>query len=146
MILIGAIIFVPFAKSFFITKEIKNDTRNIATKWINENLEKDAKIYLDDKYYSPRPREGKFEVKDLKPLTDFPFEKYKKKGVDYVIVNSFRFDRYYKSAKSSETAKEGKGYYERIFREFELKKEFKPLYSFETYGFHNPIIYIYKVR
>ena len=102
-------------------------------------------ICLDDAYYSPRPSGKKFELDYASRMHHRTIAKLQEKKVNYVVLNSFRADRYEYSWKFSKKAKLRRDYYEGLVEYGTLIKEILPRFAFQTYGFHNPVIRIYQL-
>ncbi|MCK4830437.1 hypothetical protein KA005_82730 [bacterium] len=66
-------------------------------------------------------------------------------GFQFLIVCSFDYDRYRYSLKSSAVSQKAYKAYQDFDCELQLIKVFKPRFSFQTYGSHNPIITVYKI-
>jgi hypothetical protein len=145
VVLILVCVGTPLAKTALINAAIKEDTRVIGSEWINSNLPEGAVICLDDAYYSPRPSGKKFELDYASRMHHRTIAKLQEKKVNYVVLNSFRADRYEYSWKFSKKAKLRRDYYEGLVEYGTLIKEILPRFAFQTYGFHNPVIRIYQL-
>jgi len=112
-------------------------TRIEAKEWINENIPRGKRIAYE--FYFPHfPR---YRMKNIYTIGTHPFEWYKDR-FDYIIVNSARYGRYFKTSL---------GQYQGIRRNYEdietnsqLVKQFDP----PTFSPNNPnpVIKIYKVK
>ena len=134
------------------TVSIKYDTREQMRDWMVEHLDPNAKVLVNGGPYSPLLTETSFEVDLLvrnKPNT-FELERLRKSGSTYVLLSSFVYDRYLsdgptlKGSKKEGLRKFFRARFKEIFSEFELVKEVKPRWN--SYGFHNPILKLYKIK
>lgn len=146
-VFIGAVLICllpPLIRTSLINASLQKDTRKIAAEWINENLEPDATLFLYDAYYSPRPDSTKFTVKFKKRIYSDSEDNLRRKGPDYLILNSFRYGRYTYSHLFSDQARHIYDYYQHLMKTCTLVTEIRPQYTCQTYGFHNPIIRVYR--
>ncbi len=137
--------FVPLLHSALVTAELPRDTRLTATDWINAHLEPGARVFLDDAYYSPRPSTEKFHVRYARRMYRESPESLRRWGADYLVLNSFRLGRYDYSAPFNPTAAAIRERYRDLLRDAVQVREFRPRFSLQTYGFHNPIIWVYRL-
>ena len=135
----------PLAKTAVINAALKSDTRVRGTHWINEHLEPGSIICLDDAYYSPRPDEDTFDVRYTSRMYRYPLERLLKEEFDYVVLNSFRYHRYEIARAFSQTATDIYADYREIIDACEPIHEIRPALGWQTYGFHNPVIWIYRL-
>jgi hypothetical protein len=140
----------PLVCSTLISAAIADDTRFAAAKWIDEHLPRGSKLALDDPRYSPRPNERRVTAKYFglfsNRLHDAPLERLRAQGYDYVVVNSFRTERFRIARSGSEEASRANAYFVELRRRATLVREFRPRFALQTYGFHNPVIAIYDIR
>jgi hypothetical protein len=136
---------VPFAKTAVINAALKNDTRVRGSAWINENIEPGADICLDDAFYSPRPDAERFGVHYTSRMYHYPLQRLQAKHMDYVVLNSFRYERYVVARRFTTRAAEIYALYREIMDAGELVHEIRPALPWQTYGFHNPVIWIYRL-
>jgi len=136
---------VPLLTSALVTSGTKHDTRMAATEWINANLEEGATVYLDDVFYSPRPDPERFVVDYRKRMYHASLETLRKRKVDYVVLNSFRTERYRACRAFSGEASRIYDYYVQLEQTGRLVREFAPRFRCQEYGFHNPVIKVYRL-
>ena len=141
----AACVIVPLLKSAVVTHAVKRDTRMAATEWIDANIEEGARIYLDDVFYSPRPDVERFDVDYRRRMYHASLEVLEKREVDYVVLNSFRTDRYETCRRFSEEASRIHDYYRGLTAAGDLVRTFAPEISCQTYGFHNPVVSVYRM-
>jgi 4-amino-4-deoxy-L-arabinose transferase-like glycosyltransferase len=144
--LIAVCLLCPLGKTALINASLSKDTRIMATEWINENLEQDATIGIDSPVYGPRPSRHRFTVFHKERLYGTSFEDLEENNTDYVVLNNFKSDRFNYCYRNSEHAQQAYLYYRELEDRYELVKEIRPAFKLQSYGFHNPIISIYKVR
>ncbi len=146
-IAIGLILILfPLCKSIILAAGVHSDTRDLAARWIEENLPPESRILMGSRSYSPQNfAPSNFEVTYDVNIHTKSVQKLIEKEIDYIVVNSFQYDRYQFSRKFTEEAQEAYEAYELYERELELIKLFQPRFSFQSYGQHNPIIRIYKI-
>jgi hypothetical protein len=136
--------------SVLVSAAIKEDTRFTAAAWIDEHVPRGSKLALDDPRYSPRPDERRVTAKYFglfsNRLHDAPLERLRAQGYDYVVVNSFRTDRFRIARSGSDEAARANAYFVELRRRAALVREFRPRFALQTYGFHNPVIAIYDIR
>lgn len=138
-------ILVPLLRSVLVTSGAADDTRMVATEWINANLEEGSRIYLDDVFYSPRPAMDRFDVNYRKRMYHASLETLQKREVDYVVLNSFRTQRYEVCRDFSEEAARIHDYYVRLMDTGRPVGKFTPRFACQTYGFHNPTVVVYRM-
>lgn len=140
----------PLTESALISHAMKQDTRLVARAWINENLPRGSKLALDDPQYSPRPDKRRFKTKVFglvsKRIYDKSYERLRAEGFDYVILNTFRTERFRVSRDGSREAARAHDFYEDVRERARLVREFRPAFDVQSYGFHNPIISIYALK
>jgi hypothetical protein len=140
----------PLVKSALVSVAIADDTRLTAARWIDETVPNGSKLALDDPRYSPRPSESRFTAKYFglfsNRLHDSPLERLRAQGYDYVVINSFRTERFRIARSGSEEARRADDYFADLRRRATLVREFRPRFALQTYGFHNPVIAIYDIR
>ncbi len=143
--LIGVISLVTVSyRSITLASEIRVDTRVQMTEWVNENLPAGVTIYIDHRQYSPGLDEKKYHLlyaPRARIHSELDREVLRKKGVDYLMLSSLWYDRYYSQPRTDERVQ---NIIQNVFETFPLLHEVRPRYG--TYGFHNPIVRLYRVR
>ena len=147
---VGLALLWPAVSSLLIGAAIDADTRLEAATWINEHLPPGSKLGLDDPRYSPRPNKRRFELTYFglfsNRLYDRPLDRLRSDGYDYVVLNNFRTDRFRIAKSGSDEAERANAYYVDLRGRATLVREFRPQFSLQTYGFHNPVIAVYSIR
>jgi len=112
-------------------------TRIEAKEWINENIPRGKRIAYE--FYFPHF--SGYKMENIYTIGVHPFEWYKDR-FDYIIVNSARYDRYFKTSLGQYQGIRRN--YEDIEANSELVKQFDP----PTFSPNNPnpIIKIYRIR
>ena len=106
------------------------------------NLEPGSKILVDSRSHAAEPPPDIFDVRrKFHRNLDY----IRNRDVDYIVLGSFSHDRFEYDKDRGRQADQTYGYYLSVFRECELVQEFRPRFAFMTYGFHNPVIRIYRV-
>ncbi len=145
-IVVGLIlVFVPLGTSALLAAGARPDTRDLATDWIEENLSHGARIALGSRTYSPQHLNDQFSVRYDDSIHTRSVQQLKDAKFEYVIVNSFQYDRYPYSVTSSAVSRQAVQGYAAFARELKLVREFAPPFPFQTYGEHNPVIRIYRI-
>ncbi len=142
LILIVLAIFFPLKRSIELYRDLTPDTRTIAAQWIAENIPQQSKIVLDFVPYAPAIDPQRFTIVNnpLLPVgTWLDKAKLRTYEVDYVILSSLSYDRFF----SQPGQPPGMRIQLRKVFALPLEKEFKPTSG--TYGFHNPTIRIFRV-
>ncbi|HEY8943565.1 MAG TPA: glycosyltransferase family 39 protein [Polyangiaceae bacterium] len=144
----GAVIW-PLTHSVIITSELTQDTRLRAAEWMTAHLPRGSKIALDDGFYSPRPHKSQFDLKYFglvsRRIYDEPVERLRRRGFHYVVLNSFRTERFRIARFDSKDAERAHQFYESVRKKCRLIQTVAPPHSLQTYGFHNPVIQIYEL-
>ena len=109
-----------------------------AKEWILENIPRDKRIIYET-YSPPIPRHSK---KDVGKVGFNSLDQYKKGGYDYIIINSFSYERYLNTR--LERFQYIKRNYEEIEAKCELVKQFDPP-PFSPAN-PNPTIKIYRIK
>ena len=135
---------LPLVKTGLINHSIGpgRETRARARVWMEENLEPGSKILVDSRSYGAEPPVDRFDVRhDFHRNLDY----VRNRNVDYIVLGSFSYDRFEYDRAPGAKAQQKYGYYLSIFGECELVREFNPRFAFLSYGFHNPVVQVYKV-
>jgi 4-amino-4-deoxy-L-arabinose transferase-like glycosyltransferase len=136
---------VPLSVSIRLADEVSNDTRDIFSKWISQNIPKNSKIARAWAPYDPPFSQDKYQISNIDPgafvftLQSWMSDKTNSK-VDYVVLSSLLYDRQF-SQPSNDTSRPR--IYEKFFKTANLVHQIKPLYG--TYGFHNPTLTLFKL-
>jgi hypothetical protein len=146
-VLIGLLlVLVPLAKSTILVAGARPDTRILAVEWMEENLPAGSRVYLGSRSYSPHHFESDlFELQYDPNIHRKSVQALVEEDADYLVVSSFQYDRYQFSWQFADAAKQAYEGYQAFERELELVKEFRPRFSFQSYGQHNPVIRIYEI-
>jgi hypothetical protein len=135
----------PAVKSAVITAAIADDTRVQAAAWMDRHLPRGSRLALDDSYYSPRPSAGRFELLrfEIVPprLYDQSPASLRARGVQYLVLNNFRSDRFALADPSAESLRALERYRD-LGSSCRVLQEFRPALPLQSYGFHNPVIRI----
>ena len=135
---------LPLVKTCLINHSLGpgRETRHRARAWMAENLAPGSKILVDSRSYGAEPPPEVFDVRrKFHRNLDF----IQGRDVDYVVLGSPSYERFEYDKNRGRQADHTYGYYLSVFRECELVREFRPKFRFMTYGFHNPVIGIYRV-
>jgi hypothetical protein len=139
------LVLVPLGTSALLAAGARPDTRELATRWMADNLPHGARIALGSRTYSPQHLDGLFNVRYDDSIHTRSVQRLKDGSFEYVVVNSFQYDRYPYSLASSPVSRQAVEGYTVFERELELVRTFEPQFPFQTYGEHNPVILIYKI-
>ena len=137
-------ILLPLGKTCLVNHSIGagRETRDRARAWMSDNLEPGSKIFVDSRSYGAEPAADKFDVRRRFHRN---LDYLQNRGVDYIVLGSYSHERFTYDKNPGKQAVQMYGYYQSVFRECELLYEAKPWFPFMSYGFHNPVISIYKV-
>jgi hypothetical protein len=146
---VPAIVAWPLARSLLITAAIADDTRLMAARWIDSNLPP-ATIWLDDPHYAPHPDARRFRLRWFGLTTDRIYDQppvaLVRDNVRYVVLDSFKSERFAIAARGSAEAARASDYYQSLLARHPVIHEVRPRFAFQSYGFHNPVITIVAVR
>ncbi len=139
----AALCLLPMLRSLDLARDIKDDTRLQAARWMIEHLPKGSPIYLDWQPYTSYFTEDQFNVEfvfregvvDLLTLTAL-----KESGKKYLLISSLFYDRYFSDPNGDRAAK---ARLRGIFQGVPIIKEF--LAPSGTYGFHNPRLTLFSL-
>ena len=140
-----ALVLTPLVISTLLAAGARPDTREVATCWMQASLPAGAHIAMGSRTYSPQHLSDQFTVRYDDSIHTRSVEQLKKAGFEYLVVNSFQYDRYPYSVASSEVSRRAVQGYAAFERELTLIQVFAPPFPFQTYGEHNPVIRIYKL-
>ncbi len=133
----------PLYRSFGLASELSPDTRVLMTEWITKNIPAGSKILIDAQPYSAFLPPDRYITKGIVSISDrraISREQLRKDGYQYLLVTSPSYERYFLTRSADQVIKEC---FEDVFTNWELVKEVKA--DFGYYGFHNPILRLYKV-
>lgn len=140
----------PLGLSVLISSAIGDDTRLVAARYIDEELPHGSKIAFDDPVYSPHPPKSHFDAKYFglvsRRIYDESVDKLANKGFRYVVLNSFRTERFRVARHDSPEAERAHRFYESVREKARLVRTITPPYALQSYGFHNPVIQIYELQ
>jgi len=139
------LVLIPLGTSILLAAGARPDTREVATRWIEATLPHGAHIALGSRTYSPQHLDDQFTVRYDDSIHTRSVQRLKNAKFDYLVVNSFQYDRYPYSVASSAVSRQAVQGYAAFERELTLVQVFAPQYPFQTYGEHNPVIRIYKI-
>ncbi len=142
-VIVSAVLLWPAAQSVMIVGGLMPDTRMRAADWVHQHVTPESVILLDGRPYSPRldkaHRTESRSVCRKNNMTAF----YR---VDFLITNSFKYDRFFVNEKYTPIAKESSDCFRALFETCPLVQRFAPRFDFQTIGFHNPEIRIYDMK
>ncbi len=145
-IVVGLIlVLVPSGISTILAANARLDTRELATRWIEDTLPHGAYIALGSRTYSPQHLNDHFNVRYDDNIHTRSVQQLKDARFEYLVVNSFQYDRYPYSLASSAVSRQAVQGYAAFERELKLVRVFEPQFPFQTYGEHNPVIRIYSI-
>lgn len=137
-ILLLAVIAVPFIRSLqFDIGSSLLPTRTLAAAWIEKNIPKGSKIAANE--YGPPL--GDDHVVSTGNLTDYPFQFYRERGYDYLVLSSGDYGRFFREP---ERYADIVRRYKEFFEKGKLVKSFNGDSRVEE--FLSPKISIYEVR
>ncbi|MEO7913584.1 MAG: glycosyltransferase family 39 protein [Roseiflexaceae bacterium] len=139
------LVLVPLSTSAILAGGAHPDTRELATRWMADNLPHGARIALGSRTYSPQHLNDLFDVRYDDSIHTRSLQRLKDAKFEYVVVNSFQYDRYRYSLASSAVSQRAVEGYAAFERGLTLVRVFEPQFPFQTYGEHNPVIRIYKM-
>jgi hypothetical protein len=143
---IGAtLVLVPLGASSVLAAGARQDTRDLAASWMADNLPHGARIALGSRTYSPQHLNDLFDARYDDSIHTRSIQRLKDAKFEYVVVNSFQYDRYRYSLASSAVSRQAIEGYATFESQLTLVRVFEPQFSFQTYGEHNPVIKIYKI-
>ena len=133
---------VPLMHTILIISGTRHDTRRQAIEWMAKHLPPDTVIYTVE----PHAIRGEMRGINLRHGPAISVEHMRREGVKYVAMSSFCYDRYVLMGPHSlPRAREAQDAYFSILGACDLVKEFRPALSIQTFGFHNPVVRIYKI-
>ena len=139
------LLLVPFDTSAILAAGARQDTREQATRWIEENLPHGAQIVMGSRTYSPQHLNDHFKLHYDDSIQTRLVQQLKDAKFEYLVVNSFQCDRYPYSVTSSAVSRQAVQDYAAFELELTLVHVFAPQFSFQAYGEHNPVIRVYKI-
>jgi hypothetical protein len=143
---VGLVLVVaPLGTSTLLAAGARPDTRDLAARWMADNLPHGARIAMGSRTYSPQHLGDLFDVRYDDSILTRSVQRLKDDRFEYVVVNSFQYDRYPYSLASSEVSRRAVEGYAAFERELALVQVFAPRFAFQSYGEHNPVIRIYKI-
>jgi 4-amino-4-deoxy-L-arabinose transferase-like glycosyltransferase len=134
----------PLWRSIRLAEDVKNDTRVIAAKWIEENLPHGSKILLDWQPYGPHLPADKFDVSIItrkRLASDFSPRALKQSGADYLVLSTLFYQRYFTQPRSNTMFRDR---FSAVFQQLPIIKEFTP--HFDSYGFHTPTLTVFSLK
>ena len=139
------LVLTPLVTSTLLAVGARPDTREVATRWIEDTLPHGARIALGSRTYSPQHLNDQFNVRYDDNIHTRSVQQLKDAKFEYLVVNSFQYDRYPYSVASSAVSRKAVQGYAAFERELRLVQVFAPQFPFQTYGEHNPVIRVYKI-
>jgi hypothetical protein len=139
------LVLVPLVTSALLAAGARPDTREVARRWIADSLPHGAQIAMGSRTYSPQHLNDQFKVRYDDSIHKRSVQQLKDTGFEYLVVNSFQYDRYPYSLTSSDVSRQAVQGYAAFERELTLVQVFEPQFPFQTYGEHNPVIRVYKI-
>lgn len=140
---------LPLGHSAVITHGISDDTRLKAARWIDRELPHGARIAFDDPIYSPRPQRKDLRTKYFgpfaRPIHQRRVEDLAASGFQYLVLNSFRSERFRITRRDSEKAQHADAFFRSVREKCRLFATIAPDHAIQSYGFHNPIIEVYEL-
>lgn len=142
--LLTCALLIPFLHSSRLASEVQNDTREQMARWMSENIAPGSTVFIDWKPYSPRLERTAF-VPEYLPreniLGSLQIEELRSSGVDYLLLSSLFYDRYFSQPNALPVQREQ---IRELFRTLPVVKEIAP--KFGTYGFHNPKLTLFRLK
>ncbi len=135
--------FTPFSRSVAFARDIPNDTRLQAARWMKSNLPKGAPVYLDWQPYTSTFKPDEFAVDFVLREgvgSKLQIAELKKSGKKYLLLSSLFYDRYFKDPHGDATAKSR---IRNVFNRVPIIREFTVQTG--TYGFHNPRLTLFSL-
>jgi hypothetical protein len=139
------LVLAPLGTSTLLSAGARPDTREVATRWIEANLPHGAHIALGSRTYSPQHLDDQFTVRYDDSIHTRSVQQLKDAKFEYLVVNSFQYDRYPYSVASSAVSRRAVQGYTAFEHELTLIRVIAPQFPFQTYGEHNPVIRVYKI-
>ncbi len=143
VILFLAALFFPLNTSINYAREIKPDTREIMTSWIEENIPKGKIICIDWKRYGPYLNEQDYDIKYIlraKIIPKLYVPSLKESEYDYLVLSSLFYDRYF----SQPADKALRQRFRDVFRDIPIVYEVHAKTG--TNAFHNPTLTIFSLK
>jgi hypothetical protein len=101
---------------------VQDDTRTLAGQWVQQNIPINSKIGQDH-YTGELPSNRYRIIKQYSLSQGKSFDEYKKLNFSYLIVSSTMYDRFFAEP---DKYSQNISFYNDLFREGKLIKEFKP--------------------
>ena len=128
LVVLGALLPPVVSTGFQSASYARPGTRVLARQWIEANLPEGSVLVRES--YTPTFKQSRIVVREAphRFLSNFPLSDLQAQGVDYVLVSSGAFGRYFKDdlVAATERPEDARRYYETVFREFEKVAEWKP--------------------
>ncbi|MFN8392264.1 MAG: glycosyltransferase family 39 protein [Bdellovibrionota bacterium] len=137
LVIVAAVCVLPAARSVALARDLRQDTREQMRDWIAANLPPGTKILIEGAY-SPQLTETALDrtIAKLERRPErFTRTALRRSGNEYLLINSFAYDRYLRQPKVNELMRKR---VQRIFESFPVVVEFNAPSG--SYGFHNPQI------
>ncbi len=144
MLAAGVLAAFPAVRAVQLAQEVRQDTRAQMAAWMRANLPRGASVYVDWKPYSPHFPGGEFKVIYLprsRILPNLDVRDLRKSGVDYLIMSSLFYSRYFVQPEANPAYREQ---IRSVFTHVPVVQEFRPRYG--TYGFHNPTLTLFSLK
>lgn len=145
LIVAGATVLFPMARSLQLASELYQDTRTRAGNWMREHLPRGAKVLITYyPRYSPEFETDEFDVVTLMQgnlMRQLDLDNLRRSGAQYLVLSSLFYERYF-----DPPLPEGAVFRERIrdvFRKVPVLARFSPQHG--TYGFHNPVLVVFSL-
>ncbi len=143
-ILMLLVVSFPAVRSWQLARDLKPDTRDLMSQWVDQNIPAGSKILIDLPAYQAPIAPDKFQVSALTRnliLEELSPESLRKSGGDYLLLSSLFYDRYFSQPGIPPQLR---GIIRNVFKSFPVVQEFEA--SSGTYGFNNPKVTLFKIR
>ena len=140
-----AVCAAPLWRSYSLARDIRDDTRRQAARWMVKHLSRGAPIFLDWERYAPYFSKEQFDVEYIEREgvreKEFTVAELKQSGRKYMVLSSLFFDRYFTDPNGDPVAKNR---FRNIFKRVPIVREFTAPSG--TYGFHNPRLTLFSLE
>ena len=131
-------------RSVTLASEIKTDTRDIMRNWIEKNIPAGSHILVDWKAYAPVLDDLNLKVEYLPQEEIIPslgIKKLRQSGAAYLLSSSLFYNRFLQQPDVPEVLRQ---HILGLSKDLDQVVRISPQYG--TYGFHNPILILYRLK